>query len=65
MPEKVKVILSPGLINLLLLEGLFLLLAVYIGLTIWGGLFITVISSAFYFIAGLLLIIWWFIDTAG
>ena len=65
MPEKVKVILSPGLINLLLLEGLFLLLAVYTGLAIWGGVFTTIISSAINFVAGLLLILWWFIDTAG
>jgi len=38
MYTKLKVTLSPGLVNLIILELVFLILACYIGLSMWAGL---------------------------
>ena len=37
MSPKLKSIVSPGLVNLIILEFAFLLLAVYVGLCLWSG----------------------------
>ena len=54
-----KSILSPGLIHLLLMECLFLLLVVYIGLCLWVGMSVTVTAGLVKFAPGLLILLVW------
>lgn len=63
--SNVKSILSPGLINLLLVECLFLLLVVYIGLGLWVGMPVTVSTGLVKFAAGLLFLLVWSRHTGG
>ena len=52
-----KSIISPGLINLVLIECLFLALVVYLGLCLWAGMPVTVTDGIAGFVAGVLLIL--------
>ena len=42
MSNNVKTLFSPGLVNLLVLEVIFLLLALWISLCLWTGVFVNV-----------------------
>ena len=59
MSGKIKSVRSPGLMNLLLLEFVFLLLVVYIGLCLWAGMSVAVTAGIVNFAAGLLFLLMW------
>ena len=59
MSGKTKSVRSPGLMNLLLLEFVFLLLVLYIGLCLWAGMSVAVTAGVVNFAAGLLFLIIW------